>query len=510
MQSSYKILSNTLVLYARLIISTIVGLFSTRIVLQTLGVDDFGIFNLIVGIVSMLSILNAAMATSTQRFLSHTMGSGNLLKLQKIFSTGLTIHLILGLLISLLLAFFGHIIIINYLNLPIERITVASKIFMLVIISTFFSIITTPYEGSLTANENFNVIAIAELALSFTRLGSAIYLLYTGFDKLIIYAVFTTISTIGIAIFKQIYCVKNYHECVLIPKYFEKVYFKEMLSFASWNLFGALCNLARGQGLAVAMNVYFGVVVNAAYGIANQVNGQVSSISATVTRAIYPQLIKSEGDGDRDRMFRLSIVVSKLPFLLMSFFAIPIIIEMQYILKLWLTNVPEYAVGLSVLVILLSLFSTLSNGLIAAVQSIGQIKLYQFVTGSLLIIGLPLAIIFFKLGFNVNSAIVIAIILEIVAHVFRLLFLKKIANLSIINFVTDVDVKPMILLIITFLVSYFSSRFIEPNFIRLVFVSVLSSSILLCGIYFYILNKQEKELINTLYYKIKTQFRKRT
>jgi len=489
-----------------MLVSGIISLISTRLVLQTLGVQDYGIFSLIVGVVGMLTILNGAMGISTQRFLSHTMGGGDPKELKTIFSTGLVIHFFLAIAIVILFALIGHVLIVQFLNVPIERIKIAIRVFYVVLFGSFFNIITTPFDGTLTARENFKTIAFAEILLSFSLLGSAIFLLFTSLDKLIIYTVLTTVSAIGIAIFKQFYCIKRYAECSYNPKYFNRKYYKEMTSFAGWNLFGALCSLARGHGLAMAINVYFGVAVNAAFGIANQVNGQVSAISSTIKNVIYPQLMKSEGGGDRERMLRLSILVTKIPFIIISLLGVPLIIEMGFVFDLWLKEIPDFSIGLTRLLIILTLISSLSYGLIAAVQSIGKIKIYQIVTGTLLILGLPTAIVFFELKFNVISAIIIALSFEILAHLFRLFFLKKIAKISVSELIKKIDVPLIIIFLVALIFSFGISMIIEEDLLRLITVIIVSSFTIILGAYMFLFNDAERTLVKQFLIRHKNQF----
>lgn len=486
-----------------MIFSAIIGLASTRIILLSLGVDDYGIYTLVVGVVGMLTVLNSAMGTSTQRFLSHTMGENDFNKLRTIFSTSHFIHIVLAVLILILMFLARNYIINEFLNIPAHRLNVALKIYNLVVFSTFFTIATTPFDGNFVANENFLIIAVTEILISTINLVGAIVVFYSNGDKLFIYAIVTTFGAIGIAIFKQVYGTLKYKECSIIPEKLSSKYLKELTSFAGWNLFGALCSLARGQGISVLMNIYFGVKVNAAYGVAGQVNGQVSSLSMVVTKAIYPQLMKSEGGGDRDRMFRLSVLTTKLPFLLMTLLGVPLIIEINYILRLWLKDVPSYANELVILIIVLSLVSTLSSGLIAAVQSIGKIKTYQIITGSLLLLALPIIIVFYKNGYSVFWAIIISIVIEIVAHFFRLVFLKRIANLNIYRFLREVDLKLLSVAIIGFISVFWITYFYEPSILRLMSVIILSVTTVSSSSYYLILQKEERIMINNMLVRLK-------
>ena len=498
MNNSSKILKNSLILYGRMIFSAIIGLASTRIILLSLGVDDYGIYTLVVGVVGMLTVLNSAMGTSTQRFLSHTMGENDFNKLRTIFSTSHFIHIVLAVLILILMFLARNYIINEFLNIPAHRLNVALKIYNLVVFSTFFTIATSPFDGNFVANENFLIIAVTEILISTINLVGAIVVYYSNGDKLFIYAIVTTFGAIGIAIFKQLYSVLKYKECSIIPNKISGKYFKELTSFAGWNLFTALSGMARGQGISVLMNIYFGVKVNAAYGVAGQVNGQVSSLSMVVTKAIYPQLMKAEGGGDRDRMFRLSVLTTKLPYLLTIMIGIPLTLEINYVLKLWLKEVPPNANELVVLIIILTLVTTLSSGLIAAIQSIGRIKFYHLITGVLLLLTIPIIILFYKCGYSVIWAIIISISIEILAHFFRLMYLNRIANLKISLFLKEVDMKLIAVTIIGFLSVFWITSIFQPCFLRLFVITVLSILTVSISSFYITLQREEQKLIRNI------------
>lgn len=467
-----------------MILSAVISIFATRIILNSLGVSDFGLFNLIVGSISLFTILNGALGTTTQRFLSHSLGKEDNLYLRKIFSNSLLIHIIIAIIIIILLYFSGKFLIYSYLNIPIDKKLVAMQIFYILIVNTFFSIITTPFDGSLVANENFLIIAITEIMLSLLQLISAIYLSVIEHDKLIIYAFVFSIGSIVIALFKQIYCSFKYKECSLIPRYFDRVQFKNILSFAGWNLFGSLCSVARGQGMAVTMNFYFGVIANAAFGIANQISSQVNTLSSVVTKAIYPQLMKSEGKGDRAEMLRYSDLTTQLPFLLILLLGVPVFIEMKYILGIWLKIVPEFTIILSRLSLLLVLVSSLSFGLIAAVQSIGKIKIYQIVVGSLLIIVLPVSIFLFQLKLSLYWGVIVSILFELIAHFFRLFYLRKHTGISVLKYIKTVDLKLFIIFLTVLFCSYIVSFIVDESFLRLVLVFCVSTFVLVLTTFF--------------------------
>jgi O-antigen/teichoic acid export membrane protein len=482
-------------------ISMALSLISTRIILNTLGIADFGIFNLIGGFVGTLSFLNSSMTVATQRFLSFSLGSGDNMRLSKIFNTSFLIHSILGLSVILLMLFIGFAF-FRRLNIPPERFNIALIVFYVTLGTTFLSILSVPFDGILISHENFLAIAIFELFLSFSKLAIAILLLYSGLDKLQTYSVLTGAIFFIQFIMKQRFCSKMYHESRISPGNFDKSISKEMLSFSGWSLFGALASIARNQGIAIVMNSFFGIVVNTAYGISHQVSGQVLSLSTTVNKAINPQLAKSEGAGDRSRMLQLSLVSSKIPFMLSTLMILPIIIEMPYLLKIWLKVVPENAVIFTRLSLVLTVTSTLSFGIIAAISSIGKIKIYQLTVGSLLIMTLILTWFAYILGVKSYYAFIIAIFIEIVAHFVRLWFLHTLTGINLKKFIIEVDLLPMTISIFSVLAVYYSTRLIEHDFIRLIIVTISTSLFSIVGWYMIALNDIEKLLIKSMIQKL--------
>ena len=421
MNSTKRIIINTFFLYGKMAITITVALFSTRIVLNELGVVDFGIFNLVAGVIGMLSFLNAAISASTQRYLSFYLGSGKINKLKAIFNSSILLHLVIGLVVVVLLEIGGVLLFNGILDIPVIRINTAKIIFHFIVISTFFTINSVPFDAVINAHENMLFDAIVGILESLGKLSIAIWLIYTDYDRLIIYGLLFAILTILIQIVKGTYCYVKYEEChTKFKTYFQWVLFKDMFSFAGWNLFGALSGLGRNQGLAILFNLFYGVVVNAAFGIANQINGLINVFSLNMLKALNPQIVKSEGNGDRVRMLKLSMKASKFSFFLISFFAIPLIFEMPYILKLWLKIIPDYTIIFSQLTLIITLINQLSIGLQTAVQSIGKIKLYQTVVGGFLLLNLPISYFLLRFGFPIYSPLISIIVIEIFGCYFRI------------------------------------------------------------------------------------------
>ena len=461
-KDSQKIVVNTGILLTRLILSTLISLFSTRIVLQALGNSDFGIFSLISGLILMLAFLSAALGTSTQRFLSYHHGVGDMTLLKKVFTNSLFLHIVIGLFIVTLILGVGYFLFHGFLNIRPERIGAAQIIYIGTAIAFFFNIISVPFTGLLTANENQLWTAIVNLIESFSRLGIAYYLFYTHGDKLVVYGLLMASNLVMKCILFAVYCFKKYPECTLKGLFkVDKTLIKEMTSFASWNLFGVICSLGRFQGLAIILNRFYGTVANAAYGISNQIGTQLNYFSESLLVAVNPQIMRSEGLNDRKKMLNLSMLASKFGTLIMSGVSIPILFELPAILHLWLKEVPPNTTIFCNLTILAILINQETVGLQSAVQAIGKIKMYQIVMGSLLMLNLPVAYLLLSLGFQSYWAILVFVILEIIACIFRILFVRKLGNLSIKEYIRKVFLKQLIPSLVSVLICWICVRFID-------------------------------------------------
>lgn len=481
MQPSNRVVTNTGFLYGKMLITMFIALYSTRLVLNALGAVDYGIFNLVGGIIAMLSFLNGAMTTATLRYMSFSIGAGDDHKLKSIFFSSVLLHLLTGLIIVLLLEFGGIFLFNGTLNIPADRISVAKIVFHFMVVSTFFTINAVPYDAAINAHENFLFDALLGIFESIIKLGIAIWLIYTEVDKLILFGLLIAVLTILIRIIKSIYCFRKYEECrVRLTSQINIELTKEMFSFAGWNLFGSLCSVVRSQGLAIVLNFFFGVLVNAAYGIANQVNGLLSSFSSNMNKALNPQIMKSEGSGNRDKMLRLAMLTCKSSFFLLAFFAIPIIIEMPFILRLWLTTVPNNTIIFCQLILVVSLIQQLTVGLMSAVQSVGKIKVYQTVMGSMIILNLPLAICLIKLGFPAYSVFVGSIFLEIIALASRIWLTHEIAGLHVNDFLVKILFNSILSVVLATLFAILPRLLLNEGILRAfltVLISIISLSI---------------------------------
>ena len=508
MNAANRVAANTLILYGRMLLTMGVTLYSTRLVLNALGSTDYGIYNLVAGIIVMLSFLNTAMATSSQRYLSFHQGRKDLQKQKEVFTNSFFLHIVIGVLIVIGLEVAGLFLFDGFLNIPADRIESARIIYHYMAITVFFTVITVPFNGLLTAHENMLWVAFVNIVETLLKLGIALFLYTLSSDRLVVYGILTASIVVISFVLYSVFCFKKYPECtfkgVMKP---EAGFVKELAGFAGWNLFGALCGMGRNQGLALILNLFFGTVVNAAYGIANQVGSQLQFFSRTMLRALNPQIMKSEGAGDRERMLRLSMMASKFGFFLLSFFAIPIIFEMKGILMFWLKEVPPNTVIFCQLILLGALANQLTIGLQSAMQAYGNIKWYQTIVGSVIILNLPLAYVLLKF-FSVDAYIVLVsyVLIELLACFLRMVFVKYKLGLSFSIYIQKVYLKELLpilgcvlLNIVMISVFAFSYRFV---------VTAIVSGIIYIGlIYLFGLEPNERSLIKNSFDKIRDKIK---
>ena len=508
MHSTKKVLKNTIFLYIKMLFSIFVALFSTRLVLNAMGVSDYGVYTLVAGVIALLSFLNAAMTVSTQRFMSFYLGAGLQEKIQSVFQASIILHLLLGIIIVFFLEIIGYFLFDGFLNINPDRVVAAKTVYHFMVISTFFTINAIPYDSTINAHENMLFDAVVGVIESSLKFGIAIWLTFSDSDRLVMYGLLIALLTILIRIIKSVYCNKKYSECKFsLSIKIDYPLLKEMFSFASWNLFGVLAGMGKNQGVAIMINIFYGTVVNAAYGIANQVAGQLLSFSTMMLKAVNPQIMKSEGTNDRQRMLKLAMMTSKFSFFLMSFFVIPVIFEMPNLLELWLKEVPEYTVIFCDLILISILVNQLTIGLQSAFQATGNIKRYQFIIGSLLLLNLPIGYVLLKQGFPVYYVLISFIFIELLASFFRLILLKRIAGLSIQEYFKRVILLEFFPVLASILVCYLIVSNVDFSF-RFILTGIVSGLVLIIAIFYTGLYHDEKTIVLQLVDNIMNRIKK--
>lgn len=472
-----------------------ISFYTTRIVLSALGATDFGLYNLVAGVIAMLSFLNVAMTTSTQRFLSFHQGNNNWKMQSIIFSNSLFLHICLALLLFIIIEIIGIFLFNGLLNVPDNRLEAAKIIYHFMAISVGFSVVSVPFVASITAHENMLYLAIVSVLEVLLKLIIALSLTQLIFaDSLIFYGISMSIIGLVSLLFYSIYSLITYKECSLnIYKHIEKRILLKLTSFAGWNLFGSLCGVGRIQGLAVILNLFFGTIINAAYGIANQVAAQMTFFSSAMLGAINPQIMKSEGMGNRSRMLMLAMMASKYGFFLLSIVAIPCIFEMETLLALWLKEVPDSTVTFCQLILIGTMTNQLTIGLQSAFQATGEIKLYQIVVGTIILLNLPLAYFLLYTGYPAYSILISYILIEVIGCTLRVLLLNRVAGLSIKEYLKKIILKSLAPLPMVALVCLLVIQNLDATF-RFLITGILSAITYFLFYFFIAMESKEKYL----------------
>lgn len=510
MKPAHKIAFNTIVLYIRVLLTGGITLYTTRLVLDALGMEDYGIYSLVAGIVAMLAFLNSAMTVSTQRYLSYYEGKKDLSKQKSIFSNSLLLHFATGILILIAMEIAGLFLFDGFLHINTDRIAAARISYRMMEFAVFFAIISVPFTASLNAHEDMLLLAAVNVVEVLLRLALVLLVFYIQQnERLVFYSLSNAlVSLVAFALY-VIICRLRYKECTLkIHKYVNRKEINELKSFTGWNLFGSLCGVIRNQGLSVVLNVFCGLVLNAAYAIANQLGSYLSFFSTSVLQTMNPQIMKSEGNNDRKRMLRLSMTTSKLAFFLFATIAVPSIFEIKELLNWWLKEIPSYTEAFCILILTGTLVNLLTVGLQSAVQATGKIKAYQITVGTLLLMVLPLAFLLLKMGFPPYSILVGSIIIEFIACISRLFFLKRIAGLSLKEYFNRVFRKELFPLLIIVSVCFLVTTNITLNG-RFVITFFLAFVFFLPSVYFIGLCPDEKAAVSEILGKVVLKLRKK-
>lgn len=451
----------------------VLGLFSVRIVLGALGETNYGIYSLVAGVVSMLGLLQGAMSNASMRFMAHSLGSKDEQLIRKTFNTTLFLHFVIGIAVVIIIELGGIFMFEYLLNIPADKIRDAKVIYHFMTITTFITIIAVPYDSVINSHENLLFLSIVDVAGAILKFGVALYLTVSHLNLLILYGFLLMLIQIILRGIKQYYSQKKYQECkISLRQNYDKSLAKTILSFTGWNLFGSIASMSVTQVRSILLNMFFGVGLNAANGIAMQVTGQVNAVSSSMTQALNPQLVKSEGGGDRERMIRLTELATKYSVFLFSLFAIPVIIEMPYLFSLWLKKVPDFAVIFSRLILIGLLIDKFSFEITSAIRAVGDIKGLTVVEAIIGLTNIPVAYILFKFGFAPYSIYVLIIIIGSFAFINRLYYAKRIVKMDIIAFLKNGIIVITLILIFSTGVTYLVHYYLIESFIRLIIITI--------------------------------------
>lgn len=502
MAPSSRVIINTLAQYTRTVFSVFINLYTSRVVLSNLGVDDFGIYSLVAGVISLLGFIQNDLAKTTQRFLSYSHGKNDKSMLVQIFNNSVCTQLMIGVTLCIILFAITPIVFTNILNISPDKVASAQVVYWLAIASLFFDMQCAPYLATLIARENIIFTSMVSLGDTLLKLPVALSLILISNNKLQWYTFLTSSVILLNYIVYAVYCHRKYDECKHFNfKSFKKKVFFEMFSFMGWNVYGTMCIVGRNQGVAILLNRFFSTAINAAYGIGGQVSGQISFLSTAITTAMNPQIIKAEGSGDRNRMFRLAEISCKYSFLLMSIIAIPAIIYMDFILDIWLVQVPEYTSMFCQMIVLAVLIDLTTLNLNTANQAIGNVKVYSISINTIKIMTLPIAYLFLKKGTDPLGVMLVYVILEGICAASRVVFLHINIKLSIKSYFNNVLIVIGLVSLTNYIICNQLSTFFDGWKALIVFLISAITTVVLSS--FIGLKQDEKAVFVGLYHKVK-------
>ena len=432
-----RIAKNTLVLYVRMLFTMGISLFTSRVILQTLGVEDYGISSVVGGVISMFTFINAAMVSSTQRYLNFELVRGDANQLRSVFSTSLQIHALIALAIIVLSETVGLWFLNEKLVIPEARMTAAMWVYQCSILSCAVSIMSTPYNAVIVAHEKMSAFAYISILDVSLKLLVVYLLVVLPFDKLIILAILNLLVQLFIRYIYTLYCHRHFPESYF-QFWFNKTLFKEMFGFAGWSFWGNLAAILYTQGLNMMLNIFFGPIVNAARGIAVQVQSAVQQFVGGFQTALNPQITKNYASNNLPQMHSLMFRSARFSFLLLFFLSLPVLMETNFILTLWLKTVPDDAVIFTQIMICISLIYTTANPCVIANQATGKVKIYQMVVGGILLLILPISYVVLKLGAPAYSVFIVHFCIESLAQFSRMYMLRNLIHLPLWQYMKNI------------------------------------------------------------------------
>lgn len=489
-----RIARNTLMLYIRMFALLLVGLYTSRVVLEALGENDYGIYNVVGGVVAMFTIISGALNSAVSRFITFEMGKGAAARLNEVYSTAVTIQFIIALTVVAAAEPIGLWFIENEMTIDPSRIPAAKLVLHFSILAFVINLMSVPQMASITAHEKMSAYAAIGVLDGLLRLAVAFMIMRSPMDRLVYYAALMAAVVLIVRGAYGIYCRTHFPECRYRPV-FEKPLMKEMFSFAGWNFIGVSAGVLRDQGGNILVNLFYGTAVNAARGIAVQLNAAVQGFVTNFMTAVNPQITKSYASGDKAYMLSLIRRSSRMSFFLLFVIALPILFNTEYLLSIWLKDVPAHTVMFVRLFLVFALCESISNPLITAQLATGKIRNYQLVVGGLMLLNIPVSYIFLKHGAAAEITVAVAIAISLVCLAARLVMLRGMIGLSIRKFVSDVCLKIVLVVVISLILPIAIYNVLPDGFAGFVIsaavcVAVSGSAVLFMGLD----GKERKEL----------------
>lgn len=493
--SNKRLAKNSMFLSIRMVIVLAISLYTTRIVLQTLGVIDYGIYNVVCGFVLLFGFLNTSMSNGIQRFINYEYSKSGEIGAREVFCTSVVIQILLSILVVVTLEIIGLWYLHNKMVIPVDRMVAAEWIFQFAIISFVIGILQAPFAAAVTAHEKFDFYAIVSVIDAVLKLIAVFLLQLTSIDKLIIYGAFITLVCLIGFIIHYVYCKIIFREIRFSFNYCKLNLLKKMLAFSGWNLFGSLSGVMEVQGINLVINFFYGPVVNAARGIATQINAGVMAFVGNISTPVRPQVTQSYAIGDVDRTINLTYSVSKISCAIILILSIPASIEMDYIMHMWLGNtIPNHAVTFTVLVLITQLVNSLNAAISNVVHATGIMKEYQLWSGIVRLCSIPLSIILLKLYSIPELALIAVFICSCISHLVGLVIVRNLVPISLQRYFKNVVWPILLVLVIGVLMTLIPHFILNEGFLRLIIVSIWSFIVISLSFFFIVFNENERNL----------------
>ena len=500
-----RIAKNTVFLYIRMLLIMAVTLFTSRVLFQSLGDIDFGLNNVIAGVIVIFSYLNNSLAAASSRFIAYELGKENAESVENVFKTSFSIHFIFSIIVLLLAEIIGVWLVNNVLSIPENRIYACNWVYQFVVISAIVTIIQVPFNSLIIAQERMDVYAYIGIFDAVTRLLIAFAIWSTDYDKLILLGGLQLILALIVLFFYWAYCKRNFSNICIVSIKYDKAKMKSMLMYSTWSLIGSTANMLKNQGVNIVINIFFGSVVNAANAIAYQVCHAVTNFTNNFTMAMTPQIIKSYASHEFNQVKQLVFRGGKFSFFLLMFLCLPIIFESNYILKIWMGDVPEYTLLFTRLVLLLSLVEVFTYTIGSAVQATGKIRNYQLVISGVNMLNFPLSFVLFKIGFPPYAALTVSIFISITTVLMRLYFIKTLLNISPLEYFLEVLVKSFVVLILCFIAPYLVHVSMNDGLGRLILSCLSTWFIGAVVVYIVGMDVADRNLVKNFLLKVKSR-----
>ena len=495
-----RIAKNTIMLYFRMLLIMAVHLYTSRVVLRALGVEDYGIYNVVGGVVAMFSVLSGSLTAAISRFITFELGTGNKEKLTRVFSTSVTIQLGLSIIILFLAETIG-LWFLNYkMVIPESRLYAANSVFQLSLLTFVINLISVPYNATIIAHEKMSAFAYISIFEAVCKLIIAYCIVISPIDKLIAYSIMLTALAVIIRLIYGVYCTNRFEECSYHFIYDHNL-LKQMFGFAGWNFIGASSAILRDQGGNIVINLFCGPAVNAARGIAFQVNAATTSFVYNFMTALNPQITKSYASGEQNYLMTLLFQGSRLSYYILLLISLPVIINTNYILQLWLGQAPEHTVAFVRLVLIFGMSESISSPLVTAMLATGNIRNYQLVVGGLQMMNFPVSYLLLRLGAIPETVLIVAIVISQLCLASRLYMLRRMIGLKAREFIKKVYFNVITVTFLSAIIPCITARYIDENTANFIFISVVAITVTLVVEFFIGCTSKERSFVVS---KIKT------